>query len=219
MKHVIELIDISLTNKAGVKIIDGFDFSLQSGKTALISGPPSIKKTSLVELLIGSYAPDSGVILLFEKKLNAKRDRDVARIRRKIGGAGGIFNLISYQSLYENIDYPLILKSESGSSRKRKVLRILADYGLLGKKGEKPGNLSRGEKILALLARATIADQPLLLIDEPMAGLDSVMASKVTDILKGLSIAGHSMLILTTDGSALRLPDAREYVFENGHLK
>ncbi len=219
MKHVIELIDISLTINAGVKIFDGLDFSLQSGETALISGPPGMRKISLVELIIGSYGPDSGAVLVFEKKLNVKKERAVARMRRKIGGVGGIFDFVSYQSVYENINYPLILKSESASSRKKKVMQILTKYGLLGKKGEKARNLSRGEKILTMLARATIADQPLLLIDEPLAGLHSDMALKVNDILKNLSVAGHSMLILTTNGSALQLPNASEFFFENGRLK
>lgn len=98
-------------------------------------------------------------------------------------------------------------------------MQILTKYGLLGKKGEKARNLSRGEKILTMLARATIADQPLLLIDEPLAGLHSDMALKVNDILKNLSVAGHSMLILTTNGSALQLPNASEFFFENGRLK
>ncbi len=219
MKHVIELIDISLVSNARVKIFDGFNFSLLSGETTLVGGPPGMKKMALIELLIGSYAPDSGAVLVFEKKLNVKKERALANMRRKIGGVGGIFDLVSYQTVFENINYPLILKSESASSGKKKVMQILTEYGLLGKKEEKANNLSRGEKILTMLARATIADQPLLLIDDPLAGLDSDIASKVTDILKNLSIAGHSMLILTTDSSALRLPDATEFIFENGHLK
>jgi len=219
MKQIIDLIDISLSIKSSGKIFDGLTFSLPSGGTALICGPPNIKKTALIELIIGAYPPIKGVILLFEKKLEAKKGRATARVRCKIGGVGGIFDLVSYQTVYENIAYPLILKSESGSSRKKKVLQKLTDYNLLGKRREKAGNLTRGEKILAQLARATIADQPLLLIDEPLAGLDSEMSSKIIGILKDLSVAGHSMLILTTDGSRLNLPDAREYFFDNGALK
>lgn len=219
MKYVIELIDISLANSAGVKVFDGFNFSLRSGETALICGPPGMKKIALVELLIGSYAPDSGAVLVFEKRLNVKKERALVNMRKKIGGVGGIFDLVSYQSVLENINYPLILKPESGSFRKKKVIQILTDYGLLGKKEEMANNLSRGDKILAMLARATIADQPLLLIEEPLAGLDSDMASKVIDILIKLSVAGHSMLILTTDSSALPLPAATKFEFENGHSK
>jgi ABC-type ATPase involved in cell division len=219
MKHVIELIDISLANSAGVKVLDNFNFSLRSGETVLICGSPGMKRIALVELIIGSYAPDSGAVLVFEKRLNIRKERALTKMRKKIGGVGGIFDLVSYQSVIENINYPLILKPESASSGKKKVIKILTDYGLLGKKEEKAINLSRGDKILAMLARATIANQPLLIIDEPLAGLDSDMASKVIDILKNLSVAGHSMLILTTDSSALPLPDAIEFIFEDGHLR
>jgi ABC-type ATPase involved in cell division len=219
MKQVIELIDISLTSKSGDKIFDGLNFSLPSGGTAIIGGPPNIKKIALIELMVGSYPPDAGVVLFFEKKLDAKKGRIVSRIRKQIGGVGGIFDLVSYQTVSENVNYPWILNSISRSSRKRKVLQKLGEYGLLGKKQEKADNLSREDKILVLLARATIADQPILLIDEPLAGLDSEMATKVNGILNNLSVAGHSMLILTTDSSAIKLPNARTYFFENGTLK
>jgi len=89
----------------------------------------------------------------------------------------------------------------------------------LSRKWEKTKNLSRGEKVLVMLARATVADQPLLLIDEPLAGLDKNMALTVRNVLKKLSIAGHSMLILTTDGSAFQLPGVSEYSIIDGKLK
>ncbi len=219
MKQAIELIDISLTSKFGDKIFDGLNFALPSGGTAVIGGPPSIKKIALIELIFGSYPPNAGVVLLFEKKLDTKKGRIVSRMRKQIGGVGGVFDLVSYQTVYENVNYPLILNSVSRSARKKKVLQKLGEYGLLGKKLKKAENLSREDKILVLLARATIADQPILLIDEPLAGLDSEMATKVIGILNNLSVAGHSMLILTTDSSALKLPNARVYFFENGTLK
>jgi ABC-type multidrug transport system ATPase subunit len=219
MKQIIELIDISLTGKSGNKIFDGLNFSLPSGGIALIGGPPDIKKIALIELIIGSYPPDSGVVLFFEKKLDAKKGRLVSRTRKQIGGVGGVFDLVSYQTVNENISYPLILNSVPRSVRKKKVFHTLTEYGLSSKKQEKAGNLSREERVLALLARATIADQPLLLIDEPLAGLDAGMISKVTGILNNLSVAGHSMIILTTDSPAIKLPNACEYSFENGSLK
>jgi ABC-type multidrug transport system ATPase subunit len=99
------------------------------------------------------------------------------------------------------------------------MMRTLKGFGLLGKKWEKVYNLSLGEKLLLMLARATIVDQPLLLLDEPLAGLDPEMSARISALIVKMSVAGHSMMIMTTGQTRLHVPRAAEYSLENGRIR
>lgn len=208
-----------MSNIAGKKIFDGLDFSLPAGQTAVIMGPTGSGKTSLIELIIGRRKPESGTVMVFNRKIETGGERQLSEIRNRIGGVGGIFQPISYQTVRENLVYPLILRGISASSRKRRALNILSQLNLLSKKNEKVRNLSQGEKILLMLGRAIVADQPLLLIDEPRAGLDAEMSSSVSAMLKRLAVAGHSLMVLTSSQTDLPVAYASRYRIENGKLE
>jgi cell division transport system ATP-binding protein len=216
---IVELADIEHTYGSGVKLFDHLNFNLISGETAIILGSTGIGKTTIVELIIGEKAPKAGAVLVFGEKMDPGDERLLAKARRKIGGVGGLFQPIGYQSVYENLMYPLILRGLGASSRRLKVTKILSNLNLYGKKGEKAGNLSRGERILLMLGRAIIADQPLLLIDEPLAGLDTRMSREVLELLQRLSVAGHSMIIMTTGQTGLQVPNATAYEIRSGRLE
>lgn len=217
--NIVELIDVMMSNIAGKKIFDGLDFSLPAGQTAVIMGPTGSGKTSLIELIIGRRKPESGTVMVFNRKIETGGERQLSEIRNRIGGVGGIFQPISYQTVRENLVYPLILRGISASSRKRRALNILSQLNLLSKKNEKVRNLSQGEKILLMLGRAIVADQPLLLIDEPRAGLDAEMSSSVSAMLKRLAVAGHSLMVLTSSQTDLPVAYASRYRIENGKLE
>jgi len=121
MNQILELIDISLLNSAGSNVFDCLNFSLQTGETVLITGPTGTGKTSLIELLTGIQKPVSGSIFVFGKELNIKKERVLAEVRKNIGGIGGIFSLISYRTVFDNLTYPLILKGYGASYRKRRI--------------------------------------------------------------------------------------------------
>jgi len=217
--NIVEIVDVTLSNVAGKRIFDRLDFDLSAGQAAVIVGPTGSGKTSLIELIIGKRTPESGAVMVFGRKMEAGNERLLKRTRNRIGGVGGIFQPISYQTVRENLVYPLILRGINASNRKARVSNVLSQLNLLSKKDEKAGNLSQGEKVLLMLGRAVVADQPLLLIDEPLAGLDVETSSLVSAFLKRLAVAGHSLIILTSSQAGLGIPDVSRYHIENGRLR
>ncbi|MFH2035528.1 MAG: ATP-binding cassette domain-containing protein [Candidatus Zixiibacteriota bacterium] len=216
--YIIELQEITYTLPSGRIIFDSLNFQLTHGETAIITGSVGKGKTSLIELLIGLKRAQSGNILLFGKKFSPKKEADKKSIRRKVGGVGGIFRPISYQTVMENMQYPqLFRKTRIGDPRKI-IMDNLSNYSLLNKKNELVAELSRGEKMLLMLARATVANQPLLLIDEPLAGLDMETSIFIAKMLNKLSIAGHSQIILTSGQTDLNISNATHYTLLNGQL-
>jgi len=99
------------------------------------------------------------------------------------------------------------------------VLEVLGRFNLRDKKDEKVSNLSRGERFLTMLSRATVADQPLLLVDEPLAGIDAGMRRMVQELLEQVSVNGRSMLILATGQIELDIPGAARYQLSQGRLQ
>jgi len=98
-------------------------------------------------------------------------------------------------------------------------MEVLGQLSLLHKKDEQAFNISRGEQILLLLGRAIVADQPLILIDEPLAGLDPEMSDIVLEKLNRLSVAGHSLIVMTAGQTGIQLTDAAEYKMSDGGMQ
>jgi len=114
--------------------------------------------------------------------------------------------------------YPLILRGLSKRDQNAKIEAALKRVNLYEKQAEYVSHLSQGEKNLLLLARAIVADQPLLLIDEPLAGLDVDMTEYVGQLLNRLAIAGHSMIILTSGKEKFDITSAIYYEIKNGKI-
>ncbi len=216
---ILELVDIAFDNDTGVRIFDGLNFSLAPGETSIIVGPTGAGKTSLVELIIGHKPIRSGNVVLFGKRLNPKNELLLSSLRKKIGGVGAIFKLIPDQTVYQNIVLPLVIRGEKTSFQKIKADRIIDEFSIQSMQGDLAKNLSRGQETLVTLARAVIADQPLLLIDEPLAGLDEKMTAEIQERLGRLAVSGHSMVLLTTGQTGLRIPGASEYYLKDGRLQ
>jgi ABC-type multidrug transport system ATPase subunit len=218
-ESILELVDVSFDNDAGVRIFDGLNLSLAPGETAVVIGPTGAGKTSLVELIIGHRFIRSGSVFLFGKKLNPRNELLLSSFRRKIGGVGSVFKLIPDQTVFQNLVLPLTIRGESKSFQKMKTERVLTEFNLQTMRNDPAYSLSRGQKTMVILARAIIADQPLLLIDEPLSGLDEKITAEVDERLKKLAVSGHSMIILTTGQTGLTIPGVSEYYLKSGKLQ
>jgi ABC-type molybdenum transport system ATPase subunit/photorepair protein PhrA len=96
---------------------------------------------------------------------------------------------------------------------------VLTEFSLLKQASEYPHSLTRVENTLTQFARASIANQPLLLIDEPMAGLDRGTWERVHQVLEKVALSGRSMMILTSELPPQELPETSYYQLENGVLQ
>ncbi len=213
------MISVTLPTEAGYNIFRGLNFCLSSGETAVIKGPTGAGKTFLAEMIVGLRRPNSGTVSIFGHNLAECSENQLRGIRRKVGGVGGIFDLIPFDSVAENLLYPLILRGDTREVKKSKLSLALAQANLRTRSSMAASELVRGDKMKVMLARATIADQPLLLIDEPLDRLDTTTAEEVMDTLKRISVSGYTMLILTTGQMRLDLTGAREYQIKDGRIE
>jgi ABC-type ATPase involved in cell division len=217
-KVVVELNNVSLESDRGGRVFNNLSFRLEAGRSAVITGSAGSGKSSMADLLIGLRFAQSGSVELFGEVVKPRRKRAIKRIRRKIGGVGGIFSLVPSFTVAENITYPLVLANERRKVLKERLRKMLVEFSLLNRAADYPGNLTRVEKTLVQFARASIAHQPLMIIDEPLAGLDRETYERIFEHLITVSLSGRSMVVLTSEIPSRQLPNTDYYQIAGGVL-
>jgi putative ABC transport system ATP-binding protein len=109
------------------------------------------------------------------------------------------FNLIPVLTVYENVEYPLLMvRKISASDRKRKVMDLLKSVGMIEHKEKYPDQISGGQKQRVAVARALVTDPMLVLADEPTANLDHKTAYKVINIMREMKEKFGTTFIFST---------------------
>ena len=219
IEEIIKLESIYLRSDRGKPLFKDLNFSLLPGRSAVIIGSAGSGKTLLAELLMGLRYPDDGNVIVFGKEIRSSRSWVLSKTRRRIGGVGGPFDLIPRLTVSENITLPLVIAGERKKVQRERLLKMLSEFSLLRQAGEYPAQLTRVEKTLVMFARASIANQPLMIIDEPAAGLDARTSGRVFDWLTRVSLSGRSMLILASEKPKQELPNTDFYTLQNGVLQ
>jgi len=217
-ENVVELTNVFVTSDRGETIFQDVSLTLAPGRSLMISGPAGSGKTTLVELLLGLRFPDAGSVELFGRCLRPRPRRVLKRIRRRIGGVGGVYDLVPSFTVAENVMVPLVLASERKRVRRDRLMQVLTEFNLLKQASLYPSRLTRVEYTLAQFARASIANQPLLVIDEPSAGLDPATYKRIFEYLVRVSVSGRSMIILSSEEKSGTLPQCDYKKIHDGCL-
>lgn len=218
-KIVLELTNVYSKSSRGQEIFKDFNLTLPAGRSALIVGAAGSGKSTLLELLIGRQFASSGSVEVFGELIRPRKNRRIRKLRKRIGGVGGIFTLIPSYTVSENIVFPLIINGERKRVYKERLLAMLTEFSLLKLANEYPNNLTRVENYLVQFARAAVAHQPLILVDEPLAGLDHKTYQRLYDYLTKLALSGLSMIIVTSEDLKADLPNTDRYLLRNGVLE
>lgn len=216
---VIELQNIHMRTDRGGHVFRDLNLKVESGQSAVIVGSSGCGKTSLAELIVGLRFPETGSVRLFGDELKRRRRRTIRIARKRIGGVGGPFGLLPSLTVSENITLPLVIAGERQKLQRERLLRMLSEFSLLKVAGKYPENLTRVEYSLVQFARAAIANQPLIIIDEPSAGLDAKTYRRVFEFLVKVALSGRSMLILASEPAGREIPGAVTYNLVNGELE
>jgi putative ABC transport system ATP-binding protein len=183
-----------------VTVLENFQFAVERGEFLAVMGPSGAGKTTLLNLIGGLDRPDGGKVMVADTWLDRLDQHALTRWRA--GHVGFIFQshyLMPMLTAADNVALPLMLTRLSRKARREKVATALARVGLVDRAGHWPGQLSGGQQQRVGIARALIANAPILLCDEPTAGLDRAAADLVLDLLRDLSAEGRTVVMVTHD--------------------
>ncbi len=154
--------------------LKGINLKVGRGEFAGLIGPSGSGKTTLLNIIGSLDTPTEGEAIVLERSIGHLSAKEAARLRKQnIGFIFQSYNLLAVHTVYENVEFPLLLLNISGSERKRMVTEALEWVGLTDKTRQKPPQLSGGECQRVAIARAMVKKPSLVVADEPTANLDA----------------------------------------------
>lgn len=192
--HSLLQVDALVRHFGGVAAVDGCSFDIARNTITGLIGPNGAGKTTTINLIAGALRPGSGRVLLdgddvtglVPHRLAAKGLIRTFQISREYKAMTVLENLmVSPRGQSGEKLLNVFFRSRTYRAEERRhlerALNVLDDFGLYAKRNDYAGNLSGGQKRLLELARAVMADPKLLLLDEPMAGINPALVDKVTE--------------------------------------
>lgn len=196
---------LELVKRFGAHVaVDSLSFSVERGSFFSILGPSGCGKTTLLRMIAGLLAPDSGDIRIGDRSMTG-----VAPNRRPVNLVFQQLALFPMMSVGENVAYGLARRGVGRAERERKALAMLERVGLAAAAGKRVDELSGGQRQRVAIARSLVLDPTLLLLDEPLGALDLKLREHMKIELKQLQAAfGTTFVYITHDQSeALVLSD------------
>jgi len=193
---------------APVCVLRGFDLTVAPAEFLAITGPSGTGKTTLLNLIGGLDVADDGDVMVAGTALRELDSHALTRWRA--AHVAFVFQspwLLPMLTAQDNVELPLLLTRLPRAARRRSAAAALARVGLADKARHRPGQLSGGQQQRVGIARALAAGAPILLCDEPTAGLDRANADATLALLQDLRAEGHTIVIVTHDPIAARLAD------------
>jgi putative ABC transport system ATP-binding protein len=188
---------------------------INRGDYVCVSGPSGCGKSTLLSVLALLDTPNSGRYWLNGRAVDRMTPAERARARSlDIGLIFQSFNLIGDMTVYENVEYPLTLRSVSTAERRATVEAALERVGITGRAKQRPGSLSGGHQQLVAVARAIAGRPAVLLADEPTGNLDSKSGEALMQMLGELHTAGATVCIATHDPRWIAQAPRHVYLFD-----
>ena len=182
-------------------ILEGLDFSLQTGSSVAITGKSGSGKSTMLNLAGGLDIPTSGTVVFLGRNLAGMGDRELSAFRnRHVGFVFQSHILLDDFSALENVCIPSLIHGEPLPVVRDRASRLLSRVGLEDRMNHFPQKLSGGERQRVAICRALINNPPLIIADEPTGSLDEEAASQIENLLMDMvREEGKTLLLVTHD--------------------
>jgi putative ABC transport system ATP-binding protein len=209
------------TGDVSTEALRGVSFTIDEGAFVSFIGPSGSGKTTLLNLIGCLDKPSSGKLLVTGMEVASLNGTDAALFRGKhIGFIFQSFNLIPVLTVFENIEYPLVMVQNVPAGRRREAVeKLLEAVGMTDQRGKKPDQLSGGQKQRVAIARALVTNPDLVLADEPTANLDRDTAMTIIHLMKAIRDKLRTTFVFSTHDARIINEVESVYRLEDGILK
>ena len=213
------------------RALKGITANIEEGEFMGLVGPSGSGKTTLLNIVGGLDTPTEGNVSVLGSSIIGKSNKELAALRKN--GIGFIFqgyNLLPVYTVYENVEFPLLLLNMDSGERDKMVREAIEWVDLSDKMKSKPAQLSGGESQRVAIARSIVKRPPLVIADEITANLDAKNSHRIMKILLGLNkeigttfiFATHDEKVMSYLSRIIKLVDGkieRNELFDNHKLK
>jgi len=174
------------------------NFNVKEGDFVAVMGPSGCGKTTLLNILGMIDNWNTGSYFLLGQDVDKLKEKQRTILRKNhIGFVFQNFNLIEELTVYENVELPLQYLGWKKKARQERVTALLEKMQIAHRSNMFPLQLSGGQQQRVAVARAVVANPPLILADEPTGNLDSMHGEEVMNLLDALNKEGTTIIMVT----------------------
>lgn len=209
------------SGEVDVLAVKGVDFTIEAKSFVAFVGPSGSGKSTLLNMIGCLDHPTSGKLTVVDTDVTTLDRRAAAEFRGKhIGFVFQDFNLIPVLTVYENVEYPLIMVQDWPEAKRRKqVTRLLEAVGMSGQANKRPDQISGGQKQRVAVARALATDAKLVLADEPTANLDHDTAYRIIGLMKTMRDELGTTFVFSTHDPKIMGEAEVVFTLEDGRIE
>ena len=197
--HTHDLVKIYRMGEYELRALNKVSLQFRKGEFAGLVGPSGSGKTTLLNIVGSLDSPSLGSAEVMDQKIENLSHRQAALLRnRYIGFIFQTFNLLPVYTVFENVEFPLLLLDYSTEERKKMTMDALEWVGLADRAKSKPAQLSGGQSQRVAIARAVVKKPTIILADEPTANLDAENSYHILDTMVKLNQNLETTFIFAT---------------------
>jgi putative ABC transport system ATP-binding protein len=203
-----------------VKAIRGVSFNIEAASFVSFVGPSGSGKSTLLNMIGCLDPPTKGSLHVVGKDIGSLNRKQAAKFRGEhIGFVFQDFNLIPVLTVFENIEYPLLMvQNWPKKKRTQQVNDLLKAVGMADQGHKFPSQISGGQKQRVAVARALVTNASLVLADEPTANLDRTTANHIIDLMKKMRDEFGTTFIFSTHDPKVVNNAETIFTLEDGQL-
>lgn len=204
---------------ADLRVLKGISTTICKGEKVVIIGPSGSGKSTFLRCLNRLERATSGKIIVDGEDILSLKEREVNRVRQKMGMVFQHFNLFGHLTIRKNITLaPVKLKLMTQEEADAKATELLEKVGLYDKADVYPSQLSGGQKQRIAIARALAMNPEIMLFDEPTSALDPEMVGEVLELMKELAESGMTMVVVTHEMGFAKEVASRVMFMDDGNI-
>lgn len=209
--------NVSKIYKDATALLD-ITFTVEAGEFVSIVGHSGAGKTTLTKMILADEIPTDGTVFFESIDVHKLKNKDLTKLRRRIGVVFQDFKLLSNKTAYENIAFAMEAVGKTEEEISSDVPHVLELVDLSHRMSHFPDQMSGGEQQRLAIARAIINQPELIIADEPTGNLDPVNTHEIVQILKKINDLGTTVILTTHNRGVIESVGKRVVTMENGKI-
>lgn len=202
----------------GNEVLKNVNFIIEKGEFVFLVGASGAGKSTLIKMFLRETVPSEGEFIMNDVNIADLKHKDIPYFRRGLGVVFQDFRLLEDRTVYENVEFAMIIVGASKRLRRKKIPMILNQVGLTARAKAYPSQLSGGEKQRVAIARAIINNPSVLVADEPTGNLDPENAHDIMQLLDEINKKGTTVIVATHAKDIVDDMQKRVIAIENGSI-
>ncbi len=187
------------TDEESLHVLNNIDLQIEKGEFVAVMGPSGSGKSTLINLIGFIDRKFEGTYLFEGESLINSSDDKLSKIRNQsVGFVFQNFSLIENNTVYENVELPLLYNGFGFGKTRKKVLSVLEKVGIRDKAKKHPKQLSGGQQQRVAIARALVNSPKFIIADEPTGALDTGTSTEIMELFQELNRTEGVTIILVT---------------------